>query len=858
MTTKTEGADAASGDPAAGYAPIAGDYDEMMDPKTGIRPHWKAFLDSLRHFPPSEPAARAQKLRRHVRETGIAQDLFSETAALDEPWKIDLVPLIFPPEEWRWLEAALIQRARLFAAILDDIYGEQDLLRSGAIPPALVLGDRAFIRPLRGAPAGRGRLAFYAADLARGEDGRWRVIDSHAETVAGSGFALANRVVHSHVMGDLFAQANALRLAPFFDMVQGELLARAGRDDASMALLSPGPHHEDYFGHAYLARYLSLQLAEGGDLRVVGNNLYIKALEGLKPVDLILRCVEGLCSDPLELDPGSSFGPPGFMQALRKHPNLCANAVGTAVVENRGFGPYLGALCREILGEELALIDPPRWWLGDPDARQHVFARLQEMTIRPAQEGTGRPGGARRGIVTEDLSPAELADLVTELQLHGSDYVAGERVTFSTVPSWTATGLRAMPFAVRLYVALVDGEYHVMPGGIALDVGPHRGVALHSPGGYSRDVWVLSDKAVPPHASRLRAHLDMPAVARGGGGALRSRIADNLFWLGRYAERADWIMRLARAALCRLEPDIMAAQHREAVVCALDVLLGKDEGVISLPQGDSSAKGVEQRVRSLLTGRGRLYGLSSTLDGVHHVASLIRDRLSVELWRTLQNFQASPFWMGRTLPSGPGEVLDSLDDGIMTLAAFNGMAAENMTRSYAWTFMEIGRRLERAHNLSELLLALFQDAGDEAAQSSALLLVLEVADSILTYRSRYLFAPLPALVLDLLLIDETNPRSVGFQLHSISSHFNALPKSLQRTQQLDERKIVLELCTRVQLADVHALAEPDEHGSRVALKDLLTQLSTELPKLSEAITQRYFNLTEDQVKRVNPLFGQRA
>jgi uncharacterized alpha-E superfamily protein len=259
-----------------------------------------------------------------------------------------------------------------------------------------------------------------------------------------------------------------------------------------------------------------------------------------------------------------------------------------------------------------------------------------------------------------------------------------------------------------------------------------------------------------------------------------------------------------------------------------------------------------------MTGRGRSYGLSHTLDRMHRVAGLIRDRLSVELWRTVQKFQSSPFWIGRTLPSGPGELLDSIDDGIATLAAFNGMTAENMTRSYAWTFLEIGRRLERARNLSELLLALFAEEGDEAAQSSALLLVLEVADSILTYRSRYLSAPLLPLVLDLLVVDETNPRSVGYQLHSISSHFTALPSSQQPARQPDERKIVLDLCTRVQLADVHELASAREDGERPALKGLLTQLSAELPKLSEAITQRYFNLTEDQVKRVNPLFGPRA
>jgi uncharacterized circularly permuted ATP-grasp superfamily protein/uncharacterized alpha-E superfamily protein len=855
MTIKTEGVEA-SRDPAAGYAPIAGDYDEMVDPQGGVRPHWQPFIDSFRHFDPAEQRDRANRLRRQVRENGIAQDLFSNGAALDEPWKIDLVPLIFSASEWRWLEAALIQRARLYGAILDDIYGRQDLLRSGRIPAGLVLGDKSFLRPLVGTEAGRGRLTFYAADIARGLDGNWRVIDSHAETVAGSGFALANRIVHSHVMGDVFSHSNALRLAPFFDMLQGELLARAGRDDASIALLTPGPHHEDYFGHAYLARYLSLQLVEGGDLRVVGNNLYIKALEGLKPLDLVLRCVEGLRSDPLELDPNSIFGPPAFVQALRKHPNLSANALGTGLAENRGFGPYLAGLAQELLGEDLSLLDPQRWWLGEANARQHVFADPGEMTIRLAQEGTGRPGRAQRGIALKDLSPADLGDLRTDIELNGQDYVAEERVAFSTVPSWTPEGLRAKPFAVRLYVTLVSGEYRVMPGGIALDVGPDRGVALHSPAGHSRDVWVLSDKQLPPHSSRLRGHLDTPAITRGGAG-LRSRIADNLFWLGRYAERADWTMRLMRGALSRLEPDAMATQHREIVVKALDVLLAKDEGVISLSRDESSPRTVEAMVLTLMTGRGRNYGLSNTLERVHHVSSLIRDRLSVELWRTLQNFQSSPFWPGQTLPSGPGELLDCLNEGIASLAAFNGMAAENMTRTYAWTFMEIGRRLERARNLSELLLALFQEAGEESAQSSALLLALEVADSTLTYRSRYLFAPLLPLVLDTLLVDETNPRSVGFQLHSISEHFDALPRDPQAIQQPGERKIVLELATGVRIADVYALAQPEPDGTRPALKALFTQLSTELPKLSEAITRRYFNLTEDQVKRVNTLLGPR-
>jgi uncharacterized alpha-E superfamily protein len=257
-------------------------------------------------------------------------------------------------------------------------------------------------------------------------------------------------------------------------------------------------------------------------------------------------------------------------------------------------------------------------------------------------------------------------------------------------------------------------------------------------------------------------------------------------------------------------------------------------------------------VSALLPGRGRAYGVVSTLDNVRHVASLIRDRLSVELWRNLQAFQTKPIWRGEAAPANVAEALDCIDEGIATLAAFNGMVAENMTRNYGWTFLEIGRRLERAYNLSELLLALFGDFQDDATESARLTFALEVADSIITYRSRYLFAPALPLVLDLLMADETNPRSIVFQLEAISQHFDALPQTPDAPPQSEKRKLVLDLLMRVKLADVYELSHVETDQPRVAFKALFTQLVTALPKLSEAITRRYFSLTEDEMKRVSP------
>jgi len=854
MTSMIEGIGTQSEDPFANYAADGHRFDEMVDQQGVIRPHWRPFAQRFGGFEPAEQSQRAEKLRRLVRENGIAQDFFTSAQGPDDPWKIDLIPLIFSPSEWRAMEAAVVQRARLYSELLSDIYGDQALMRAGRIPPQLVLGDPAFLRPLSGAAAGRGRLAFYAADFVRGADGKWTVLDNHTETIAGAGFVLANRIAHSHVSSDLFRDSKALRLAPYFNALQGELLARAGRDDASIALLTPGAHHEDYFGHAYLARYLSFLLVEGGDLRIVGGRAYMKTLEGLRPIDLLMRCVAGAQSDPLELDPGGYLGPVGFVQAVRHHPDLVTNAVGTAVVENRGLGPYLPELCREVLCEDLAMRDYPRWWLGDPASRQHVFDNIEAVGIRPVQEGTGRPGRARTPIIPSELSATELAALREELTIHGHNYVAEEKSAFATTPTWGPEGLSAQSCAVRLFATLVDGEYQVMPGGIALDLVSDSDVARYETGGRTRDVWVTSDTDAAPHVSRLRLSLDAPKITRGGTG-LRSRIADNLFWLGRYVERADWTMRLLRGALSRLDPDQAAFQHRDVVTKALDVLLAKDQSLVALKKQGAA---IEQRARTLMSGRGRRYGVMRTLENIHHVASLIRDRLSVELWRTLQTFQTSRIWSGEAEPKSLTEALECLDQGIATLAAFNGMAAENMTRNYGWNFLEIGRRLERAYNLSELMETLFSDSQGEAAEAAGLTFALEAADSILTYRSRYLLAPALPLVLDVLLVDETNPRSIGYQLQAISQNFDALPQSPQGAVQGEERKLILDLLTRIRLADVHELAKAGEDESRDAFKALFTQLVADLPKLSEAITRRYFNLTEDEMKRISPRLGPRA
>ncbi len=831
----------ASADLTSGYG--AAGFDELITASGVFNPHWHAFLETLAALDPATRALRMEQLNRRVRETGIAYDLFSDPASTAQPWRVDLVPLIFAPEDWRQLERALVQRARLVEALLADLYGAQRLLASGMVPHELVLSDPAFLRPCRDLRPSGGYIQFFAADVARGPDGRWRIIDTHAETPAGIGYALANRMVHTHVAGDIFGACKALRLAPFFQQLQAALAKRANRADPTIALLTPGPRHSDFFSHAYLARYLGLLLVEGGDLRVVGEHVSLKTLEGLMPIDSIVRCVAGDVADPLELDSSGFAGPVGLLQAVRAQPDRVVNALGSAIAENRGLSAYLPGLAHKLLGEDLLIPDGPRYWLGDPAARRHVLQDLDRVVIRPAHEGTARPGGAVPGRDPARLGAAERAALVEEIELRRALLVAEEKIGFGTTPSLTAAGLVPKPYAVRLFVTATANGFAVMPGGLAMTVDQGTSVALSAPDGESRDVWVVSEAGVPPHVSLWRPAIEAAQIQRTPHD-LPSRAADNLFWLGRYTERADWTMRVLRICLGRVQEDSGPRQELRASRVALEILLSKDEGEIPDARAPTDAALIEQLTRNLMTSTDWYYGLPRTIDNIHRVASLTRDRLSLEAWRTLNDFYASRRWQGDAMPTSVGECLDMLDEGLRVLAAFHGLTHENMTRNYGWSFLDMGRRLSRAYNLSELLLGIFGKARPEEDEAGSMLFVLELADSFITYRSRYRMAPMLGLLLDLLLIDESNPRSVAYQLAALSRHIDTLPQSGDGGARIEEQRTALSLLTQLRVVQASALAQAGADGTRPELERVLGQQVALLPQLSDAIGRRYFNLVE--------------
>ncbi|MEO1206373.1 MAG: circularly permuted type 2 ATP-grasp protein [Pseudomonadota bacterium] len=841
----------------ASYRALGGvsGWDECLAPDGNLRAPWRSFFDHVGQLSVPDLIARDTKLDARVVELGLAHDIFSDPNDDEPGWDVNLIPLIFGADEWVGLSAAIEQRLRLADALVADLYGPKVSLRQRHLPADIVLSDPNFLRACEGIQPPSGHVHFLAADIARRADGSWALIDTHTETLAGLGYALANRLVYTHAAEDAFSATPAVRLAPFFrDMAASFAVAGEQGDTPRVALLTPGPTHADYFSHAYIARYLNVLLVEGGDMRTVSDRLYLKTLEGLKPIDLLIRCVEGLKSDAMELDPGGFDGPVGLVQACRKQPDLVRNSLGSAVVQNRAIGAYLPEVCRTLLGEELLMSDTPRRWLGGTDPVAALQGVGPGAVIRRVQDGTGRPGENEPGVHFDELDAAQQQDLIAQWRFNGASYVAEAPIQLSHAPTFVAGHMTSEPIVVRLFAAMTETGPKVMPGGLAITVGKENQVGQDAVRGRTRDVWVLGDNQNPlAHQSLWRTTTEKARVQRSQR-SLQSRVADDLFWLGRYAERADWTMRVLRSSLSRelgddgqLRTDGEAQATLEPARRAMTLLLSKPVAPSQPVVFDADRDSLRRLADILIHDRRGLHALASTLDLVVRSSELTRDRLSLEAWHVLASLRANKPWRRMLDTASPAVLVDLLEDGLAIIGSFNGLMHENMTRNHGWTFLAMGRRLERAYNLSDIMLALFKEPESIELDRSSMVFLLEVADSYITYRSRYRLDPLFPFVLDLLLLDESNPRSLVFQLDRIGSHLETLPLAQMATGRTEEQRLVLDATTRLQLVDAVDIASG---GTRDAFRALLEAQLEFIPEVSSGIARRYFSLLEEKPHRV--------
>ncbi len=827
-----------------GYRPLPGIVDELMSDTAEVRPHWRDLIDNIEQAPAGILATSLRRAERLLDENGFLGGQAGERDPKRRPWRLDYLPLVLPESEWTMLRTGLAQRARLLNAILADIYGPQRLLRDGLLPAALVFANPHFLRPCHdAAPADGIFLHQYAADLGRGPDGRWWVLADRTQAPAGFGYALENRIVMARCAQQLYRHRHIQRLATFFQTMHGGLLARARREDPRVVVLSRGPGQHAYFDHAYLARYLGYTMAEGADLTVRNERVYLKTVDGLKQVDLILRGVDAELCDPLELDNQSLSGIPGLLQAARAGTVIIANALGSGLAESKALMSFMPGLCRELLGEELILPNTATWWCGEPRARRHALANLDNLAVEPAFE--------RQALLTErggcflgsDATTAQRDAIARRLEAEGHAFIAQELVSLSTTPVSSGDVLEARPVSVRFFLTAGENGYEAMPGGLARAsaTADPRAAALRQ-GDIVKDMWVLSPQPVSA-ATLLRAR-GTARMARRRNKDIPSHSADNLFWLGRYAERAEDGLRVLRSVLRRLTEEIAEDTERAPLGRALGVLLnGGSPSPLRPPDTAASMDELEQRIQAVMFGANEGETLQSTLASLHRTATLARDWLSAEAWRTLGRLHIDVARPPAT--SGYLDIGDAsarVDTGLRLCAAFSGMEMENMTRDYGWRFLDMGRRLERGRHLSRLLRHVL--IGTDTETDGSLALILELADSIMTYRWRYLATPMLGPVVDLVVLDETNPRSIGFQIAALADHVENLPQNPEPPDRAAEQRIAIALQSNIRLADFNALTATDANGRYGGLERLLDEINDTLPRLSEAITRTYFSHAE--------------
>lgn len=736
-------------------------YNELASDGVTPRPHWAPFLRALQRIDSDELARRWQRAERRIRENGVTYNVYTDPQGANRPWALDPVPFLISADEWRFIEAGIIQRAQLLSVLLEDIYGPRRLVANGDLPGALLFANPAFLRPLVGIPVNpRSALHMVGIDLARSPDGQWWVLADRTQAPSGTGYALENRTIVADVLPDIFAESNVRRLAPFFRARRESLIHLANTDNPHVVLLTPGRYNETYFEHSYLARYLGFPLVEGADLTVRDRKVFLKTVEGLRPVDVIMRRVDGSFCDPLELRGESFLGVAGLVDAIAAGNVAIANGLGSGVIETAAIMPFLPGLSRKLLGETLKLPSVATWWCGQEPALNWVLDHLNNIVVKPAF-----PARPMEPIFGGELAKAEKQKITDELRARPWEFVAQEQVALSTAPVWDRGRLYSRSLVLRTYVLNSPSGWIAMPGGLVRVAGADGPVVSMQRGGHSKDAWVLWDEPVETF-SMLRPR-NQPLELRRNATDLPSRTADNLFWLGRYAERGECIARLLRCMMSRVR-----RANAQELSCLLRLHECLDSEDSTLPEDRApTARELEDELISLMSDAKRSDSLVCTLAELQRVGGNVRDRLSVDFSRLITQAAESARTEEYMLFAEYTAVLSGC---LELLSAVSGMERENITRGPGWLFLSMGRRLERAmYSVAELRKITVPLGRDDWPLLEYL---LEVADSSMTYRSRYYTTLQPVAVLDVLMADGTNPRSLDFQLSHLYDLYGKLPR----------------------------------------------------------------------------------
>jgi len=812
--------------------------DECFNQKEEVKETWKRLLKNIDTLGPTELKNRHQELLKLLQENGVTYNVYGDTNGLNRPWLLDTIPLVISAAEWRGVERGMKQRAHVLNKILEDLYGDRILLKKGIIPPELVYAHPGFLRPCDKIKLpGEHQLTLYSADLSRGPDSKVWVIKDRAQAPSGMGYALENRSALSRVLPELFQQHQVAKLGDFFNSVMQALvqIAPHGKENPRIVLLTPGPRNETYFEHAFLASYLGLTLVQGEDLIMRDSFVWIKTVEGLEKVDIILRRVDDTFCDPLELREDSHLGVPGLLQAVRKGNVVVANPLGSSILENTGLMAFLHGAFRYFLNEDPIIPMIATWWCGQKKEMNYVIDNIDKLVIKNIERMSGF-----KTVMGSQLSKAQKEELIRKIKFEPFRYVGQEEVEFSTSPVLAKEKLEPRYTVLRSYLVASKEGYEMMRGGLTR-CSPEKGSFLVSnqDGGISKDTWVEASYRV----STAPAAPSVPDMKRKA--VLPSRAAENLFWVGRYTQRVIRTSRFIRIVLRNITQTNYLNNGNDSE--SLKVLLQTTTHITDTYPGfvEKAEKKLANplpEIHMLICDPEQPGSIIYSLNNLLKAMYAARDRWTVDSWRIIDDIENVRRKILALEPDNIRHVFSLLDQLTSGLLSFSEMARQSMYRSDGRTMYRMGQMIEEIQIELAQYRSVFLYQQEESIEFQLLEALLLSNQNLSTYRSVYRTHLHVAPTLDLLFLNNQNPTSILSQLEGLLKYSRALVPKENGLNDSEISRLVFECYSMVRLMNIEKLIHADDKTrQRKEFDDFCDTLQGQISVLYVKLSARYFS-----------------
>jgi uncharacterized circularly permuted ATP-grasp superfamily protein/uncharacterized alpha-E superfamily protein len=814
-------------------------------------------ISGLKEIGAVELENRANSIHRLLKENGVAYNIYTDPSGGSRAWKLDPIPQLITAPEWKVINTGLIQRAKLFNLMLQDIYGPQHLIKEGLIPQELIYLHPGFLRscvnihlPLQQ------HLIVYAADLGRGSDGQLWIISDRTQAPSGYGYALENRLAMTSVLPELFRDLNVSRLTSYFDTLRytlNNLAPHASSHTPRVVILTPGPENETYFEHSYLAAYLGLTLVEGDDLMVKDNFVWLKTIEGLEKVDVILRRMDDAYCDPLELKSDSLLGIPGLLQVVRKQHVAIANPLGSSVIENSALMPFLHLAAKRLLGEDLILPSIATWWCGQPKEMQYVIEHIPQLVIRRIYR---RRAGTRSAIDGASLSEAKRAELIREIKANPHLFAGQEKIGFSATPSWVDGQVRAGHSLIRSFLVQQDESFKVMPGGLTrTSFVKDSFIISNQTGGISKDTWVISDEIEEKQPAKFQ-HITSHAMLSLQRDSLPSHTAENLFWVGRYTERLINNARLLRTVMEYLSENNKQTENQSLFQIKKILLQTLTHCTYSYPgfilpedpkKEEELLRNPWHELKLHLYDEGHQGGLSQNLQFFKKAVYQVRNFLSPDTWHIVR--QLDEVWsdVEQTSQNNRMLMIEDIDKLNTFMFSILGMNRESARREQQWAILDLGRKFEQVLFIIRSLQNFFAKKTDDRTEYELMQSLLTATQSIVTYRYTFRDHLQLPLLLELLVLDMNYPKSLAYLIEKIKLHILAMPKAGNVESANEASRLIQEASQLLTWSDSITLSRFDNYKYEYqALRKLLTQLNHMMLEIHLIISKTYFKHTQSQ------------